>query len=202
MPKNLKFQNRSKPGPTSHTGPKTSRAAPDRPEPNLRRNQTSRHDIAGNSPERWLAGGRRHEKSRRHKGARAAHGRAHHHAISGATPLDTRAPSCGDQQAVSRATSSDVQRPSRRRAGGYARQFARGGAHIQPPSSQRPATKLRQRAGSEARHLARGGASQSTSGRAASAQVVRLVCASYGAPPHTAAAGGGSENFSNFRSEI
>ncbi|KZV54717.1 hypothetical protein F511_41280 [Dorcoceras hygrometricum] len=47
MPKNLKFQNRSKPGPTSHTGPKTSRAARDRPEPNPRKNQTSRHDIAG-----------------------------------------------------------------------------------------------------------------------------------------------------------
>ncbi|KZV45360.1 hypothetical protein F511_44494 [Dorcoceras hygrometricum] len=36
----------------SHTGPKTSRAARDRPEPKPRRNQTSRHDIAGNSPER------------------------------------------------------------------------------------------------------------------------------------------------------
>ncbi|KZV50081.1 crooked neck-like protein 1 [Dorcoceras hygrometricum] len=46
-PKNLKFQNRSKPAPTSCTGPKTSRAARDRPEPNPRRNQTSRHDIAG-----------------------------------------------------------------------------------------------------------------------------------------------------------
>ncbi|KZV18452.1 hypothetical protein F511_28666 [Dorcoceras hygrometricum] len=42
-PKNLKFQNRSKTGPISHTGPKTSRAARDRPEPNPRRNQPSRH---------------------------------------------------------------------------------------------------------------------------------------------------------------
>ncbi|KZV41848.1 hypothetical protein F511_29048 [Dorcoceras hygrometricum] len=36
----------------SHTGPKTSRAARDRPEPNPRRIQTSRHDIAGDSLER------------------------------------------------------------------------------------------------------------------------------------------------------
>ncbi|KZV48319.1 hypothetical protein F511_26536 [Dorcoceras hygrometricum] len=57
-PKNLKFQNRSKPGPISHTGPKTSRAARDRPEPNPRRIQTSRHDIAGNSPEHRRSGGR------------------------------------------------------------------------------------------------------------------------------------------------
>ncbi|KZV43164.1 hypothetical protein F511_40872 [Dorcoceras hygrometricum] len=56
-PKNLKFQNRTKPGPISHTGPKTPRAARDRPEPNPRRNQTSRHDIAGASPERRPAGG-------------------------------------------------------------------------------------------------------------------------------------------------
>ncbi|KZV14394.1 hypothetical protein F511_17695 [Dorcoceras hygrometricum] len=34
-------------GPISHTGPKTSRPARDRPEPKPRRNQTSRHDIAG-----------------------------------------------------------------------------------------------------------------------------------------------------------
>ncbi|KZV33369.1 hypothetical protein F511_13174 [Dorcoceras hygrometricum] len=47
IPKYLKFQNRSKPGPASRVGPKTSRAARDRPEPNPRRIQTSRHDIAG-----------------------------------------------------------------------------------------------------------------------------------------------------------
>ncbi|KZV32059.1 hypothetical protein F511_31340 [Dorcoceras hygrometricum] len=56
--KNLKFQNRSKPGPTSHTGPKTSRAARDRPEPKPKRIRTSRHDIAGNSPEHRRSGGR------------------------------------------------------------------------------------------------------------------------------------------------
>ncbi|KZV18115.1 hypothetical protein F511_28615 [Dorcoceras hygrometricum] len=56
-PKNLKFQNRSKPGPTSHTGPKTSRAARDRPELDPKRIQTSRHDIAGDSPERRPACG-------------------------------------------------------------------------------------------------------------------------------------------------
>ncbi|KZV15938.1 hypothetical protein F511_08729 [Dorcoceras hygrometricum] len=43
--------------PTSCTDPKTSRAAQDRPEPNPRRKQTSCHDIAGDSPERRLAGG-------------------------------------------------------------------------------------------------------------------------------------------------
>ncbi|KZV23020.1 hypothetical protein F511_32614 [Dorcoceras hygrometricum] len=42
-PKNLKFQNRSKPSPISHTGPKSSRAARDRPEQNPRKNQPSRH---------------------------------------------------------------------------------------------------------------------------------------------------------------
>ncbi|KZT75383.1 heat stress transcription factor A-4b-like [Dorcoceras hygrometricum] len=45
-------------GPTSHTGPKTLRAARDRPELNPRENRTSRHEIAG------AAAGRRppHEK--------------------------------------------------------------------------------------------------------------------------------------------
>ncbi|KZV51412.1 hypothetical protein F511_20576 [Dorcoceras hygrometricum] len=66
QPKNLKFQNRSKPGPTSHIGPRTSRAARDRPEPNPRRIQTSRHNIAGDSPERRPAGGH-HRKT--HGGA-------------------------------------------------------------------------------------------------------------------------------------
>ncbi|KZV25153.1 hypothetical protein F511_10414 [Dorcoceras hygrometricum] len=60
-------------GPISHTGPKTSRAARDRPELKPRRNQTSRHDIAGDWPERRPAGGRHLEftrAARAHAGAR------------------------------------------------------------------------------------------------------------------------------------
>ncbi|KZV51874.1 conserved oligomeric Golgi complex subunit 3-like [Dorcoceras hygrometricum] len=79
-PKNLKFQNRPKPGTISHTGPKTSRAARDRPEPNPRRNQPSRHrrSFAG------AAAGRRPppRKIARRKGARAAATRAALHAPS------------------------------------------------------------------------------------------------------------------------
>ncbi|KZV29193.1 hypothetical protein F511_37180 [Dorcoceras hygrometricum] len=44
-------------GPTSCIGPKTSRAARDRPETNPKRNQTSHHDIAGDSPEQRPTGG-------------------------------------------------------------------------------------------------------------------------------------------------
>ncbi|KZV56837.1 hypothetical protein F511_20077 [Dorcoceras hygrometricum] len=54
----LKISKSIKTGPTSRIGPKTSRAARDRPEPNPRRNQTSRHDIAGDSPEHRRSGGR------------------------------------------------------------------------------------------------------------------------------------------------
>ncbi|KZT75531.1 nucleobase-ascorbate transporter 12 [Dorcoceras hygrometricum] len=60
-------------GPISHTGPKTSRAARDGPEPNPRRNQTSRYDIAGDSPERRSAGGAATAKNAR--GAKGKLGR-------------------------------------------------------------------------------------------------------------------------------
>ncbi|KZV44958.1 hypothetical protein F511_16188 [Dorcoceras hygrometricum] len=50
MPKNLKISKSTKTGPTSHIGPKTSRAARDRPEPNPRRNQPSRHRRSGGRP--------------------------------------------------------------------------------------------------------------------------------------------------------
>ncbi|KZV45446.1 hypothetical protein F511_34796 [Dorcoceras hygrometricum] len=53
----LKISKSTKTGLISHIGPKTSRAARDRPDPNPRRNQTSRHDISGDSPERRPAGG-------------------------------------------------------------------------------------------------------------------------------------------------
>ncbi|KZV38536.1 hypothetical protein F511_20404 [Dorcoceras hygrometricum] len=49
-PKNLKFQNRPKTGPTSCIGPKTSRAARDRPEPKPRRIQPSRNRRSGGRP--------------------------------------------------------------------------------------------------------------------------------------------------------
>ncbi|KZV32026.1 hypothetical protein F511_23139 [Dorcoceras hygrometricum] len=45
-------------GPISHTGPKTSWAARDRPDPTPRRIPPSRHDIIGTSPETRQSGGR------------------------------------------------------------------------------------------------------------------------------------------------
>ncbi|KZV06970.1 origin recognition complex subunit 1-like [Dorcoceras hygrometricum] len=59
-----------------HTGPKTSRAARDRPEPNPRRNQTSRHDITGDSPKRRRSGGRPATATRKKSRAtQGVHGR-------------------------------------------------------------------------------------------------------------------------------
>ncbi|KZV13765.1 mechanosensitive ion channel protein 10-like [Dorcoceras hygrometricum] len=49
-PKNLKISKSTKTGPISHTGPKTSRAARDRPKPNPRRNQPSRHRRSSGRP--------------------------------------------------------------------------------------------------------------------------------------------------------
>ncbi|KZV52068.1 hypothetical protein F511_36063 [Dorcoceras hygrometricum] len=63
-------------GPISHTGRKTSRAARDRPEPKPRRNQTSRHDIAGASPERRPDGGATTTKNRGGSARRRAQQRA------------------------------------------------------------------------------------------------------------------------------
>ncbi|KZV16729.1 senescence-associated carboxylesterase 101-like [Dorcoceras hygrometricum] len=54
----LKISKSIKTGPGIAYRPETSRATRDRPEPNPRRNQTSRHDIAGDSPERLPTGGR------------------------------------------------------------------------------------------------------------------------------------------------
>ncbi|KZV39572.1 exportin-1-like [Dorcoceras hygrometricum] len=79
-------------GPISHTGPKTSRAARDRPELNPRRNQTSRHDIARATPERRPAGD---AATKNMRAARA-------HAVS------------RDAAPSSRATSRTISQPARR----------------------------------------------------------------------------------------
>ncbi|KZV49931.1 hypothetical protein F511_20689 [Dorcoceras hygrometricum] len=78
----------------SHIGPKTSRAARDRPEPNPRRNQPSRHRriFFGASPERWPAGGRHHEFSRaaRAPPSQQARGQRAHHCAAGVQLASTK----------------------------------------------------------------------------------------------------------------
>ncbi|KZV35545.1 thylakoid lumenal 15.0 kDa protein 2, chloroplastic [Dorcoceras hygrometricum] len=78
-PKNLKISKSTKLGPISNIGPKTSRAARDRPELNPRK-QTSRHDIAGTSPD---GGRRRQQISRRASLHKSAHVAAQPRASSG-----------------------------------------------------------------------------------------------------------------------
>ncbi|KZV50389.1 hypothetical protein F511_33780 [Dorcoceras hygrometricum] len=88
-------------GPISHTGPKTSRAARDRPEPNPRRNQTSRHDIAGAAappPQKIAAtarGAARNSVPQRRNVARQRPARTH---SSGAKRRPTSPSSCAAQQ--------------------------------------------------------------------------------------------------------
>ncbi|KZT76014.1 alpha,alpha-trehalose-phosphate synthase [Dorcoceras hygrometricum] len=78
-------------GPISHTGPKTSRAARDRPEPNPRE-QTSHHDIAGDSPERRPTGGAATKNAR---GAKRTLGRNIVRASRGQrAPSRNQRPSC------------------------------------------------------------------------------------------------------------
>ncbi|KZV49869.1 hypothetical protein F511_32290 [Dorcoceras hygrometricum] len=143
-PKNLKFQNRSKPGPTSHTGPKTSRAARDRPEPNPRRNQTSRHDIrklAGASPERRPAGGATTTKI-----AAAARGAARNSAPQRRASLDSAQPAHDDRatSVLSSAAHLQQRRPAIKRAAAPPRRnvarclvsrLARESGHHRAPSA-------------------------------------------------------------------
>ncbi|KZV47360.1 hypothetical protein F511_35631 [Dorcoceras hygrometricum] len=69
----LKISNRPKTGLISHTGPKTSRAARDRPETTLERNQPSRHRRSGGQPtvatrkSRAPQGRTRPRQARRHR---------------------------------------------------------------------------------------------------------------------------------------
>ncbi|KZV44203.1 hypothetical protein F511_12942 [Dorcoceras hygrometricum] len=139
-PKNLKFQNRSKPGPTSHTGPKTSRAARDRPEPNPRRIQTSRHDIAEDSPEHRRSGGRRRRHHHEDRGG-SARRRAQRRAASAhcaqqraATSRNTSRPAAGsvDQRAITEAAAAGHQVShivaQRASAAGQQRAISRGAA--------------------------------------------------------------------------
>ncbi|KZV49882.1 nuclear matrix constituent protein 1-like protein-like [Dorcoceras hygrometricum] len=89
----LKISKSIKTGPTSHTGPKTSRAARDRPESNPRRIQTSRHNIAGDSPERRPAGGATTTKI-----AAAACGAARNSAPQRRVSLDSARPGDASKQ--------------------------------------------------------------------------------------------------------
>ncbi|KZV26993.1 hypothetical protein F511_17359 [Dorcoceras hygrometricum] len=158
LAQNLKFQNRSKPGPASHTGPKTSRAARDRPEPNPRRIQTSRHDIAG------AAAGRRppHEKSHGSRARRRAKRDARPRARSGAQRTSASQQwrtSCAivANQRVARAAlpaTSDA-RPAAQHTHGRARRSARGGAHHRPNAARQARRSLAQRSGQQARSGAR-----------------------------------------------
>ncbi|KZV41850.1 hypothetical protein F511_29050 [Dorcoceras hygrometricum] len=108
QPKNLKISKSTKTGPISHTGPKTSRAARDRPEPKPRRNQPSRHrrSFAGAAAGRR----RRHTKDRtaaaRDVAPSATHGRAQHRRATSAPQVSTSSIASSDQQASSGARSS------------------------------------------------------------------------------------------------
>ncbi|KZV36294.1 hypothetical protein F511_18709 [Dorcoceras hygrometricum] len=206
-PKNLKFQNRSKPGPTSYTGPKTSRAARDRPEPNPKRIQTSRHDIAGNSPEtrRSIAGaaaGRRPPPRRISRGARDARDRAHRHVLVGKRPATLRnqrrttprsAPFSSRHNATVVREGGAAMRDSGRRPAtqriGHHRCKHRAAAH--PPCATRRAAALVQAcdASPKMRDVRATIGGHSCDESAASA---RLACAmALGvAPPHAAASGG------------
>ncbi|KZT76641.1 hypothetical protein F511_46336 [Dorcoceras hygrometricum] len=82
------------------------------PEPNPRRIQTSLHDFAGDSPERRPAGGRRHEKSRRHKGARP------------------RASSCNRWRNAARHSRAIMRRPASRVARNQQRRPASTALHL------------------------------------------------------------------------
>ncbi|KZV42856.1 hypothetical protein F511_13609 [Dorcoceras hygrometricum] len=75
----LKISKSTKTGPTSHTGPKTSRAARDRPEPNPRRNQPSRYRRSGGRP-----AAAPHENLRTAAARGVAPSATHGRAISGA----------------------------------------------------------------------------------------------------------------------
>ncbi|KZV45759.1 mannan endo-1,4-beta-mannosidase 6-like [Dorcoceras hygrometricum] len=70
--------------------------------------------------------------------ARASHGQR----ATSAQRAQWRASSRRPPRATAPMQSSTSSVHGARRAGSYARQLARGGAHIQPPSSHRPATKI------------------------------------------------------------
>ncbi|KZV53115.1 histone-lysine N-methyltransferase SUVR5 [Dorcoceras hygrometricum] len=165
-PKNLKFQNRSKPGPTSHTGPKTSRAARDRPEPNPRKNRTSRHEIAGAA-----AGRRRHDEISR--GARDARDRAHRRVLVGQRPATLR----NQRHTTPRpAPLSSRHNATVVREGGAAmRDRLREAAPIDATAGHQ---ELRRFAGDEARHLVRRGAIRSASSGASASGSVAILAAS------------------------
>ncbi|KZV52790.1 hypothetical protein F511_33242 [Dorcoceras hygrometricum] len=100
-PKNLKFQNRSKSAPTSHTAPRPSRPARDRADPTPRRIQPSRHDIAGDSPERRPAGGATTTKI-----AAATRGAARNSAPQRRASLDSARPGDASKQRQRSASSA------------------------------------------------------------------------------------------------
>ncbi|KZV39391.1 hypothetical protein F511_23551 [Dorcoceras hygrometricum] len=113
-------------GPISHIGPKTSRAARDRPEPNPRRNQQSRHhrSFAGAA----AAGGgatRNFARQPRDVAPSATHGRAQEAALSAHRPASSGAP-----HAPSSPTSVSPEQPS---------------THVQRPISSRAAAEARDR---------------------------------------------------------
>ncbi|KZV34649.1 2-oxoglutarate dehydrogenase, mitochondrial-like [Dorcoceras hygrometricum] len=120
QPKNLKFQNRSKPGPISHTDPKTSWAARDRPEPNPRRIQTRRYDIAG------AEAGRRPPPPTKTRAALICANVRHHMARIGRPATSHLPQTCAYRRTRRRATIS--------------RGAAHIGATIRPASAQRRST--------------------------------------------------------------
>ncbi|KZV37651.1 hypothetical protein F511_03957 [Dorcoceras hygrometricum] len=90
-PKNLKISKATKTGPISNIGPKTSRAARDRPELNPRRNQPSRHrrSITGRRPAAAAATHEIRAQQPRNVAPSATHGRTQHRA-----PSDHHRPPC------------------------------------------------------------------------------------------------------------
>ncbi|KZT76326.1 hypothetical protein F511_46649 [Dorcoceras hygrometricum] len=211
-------------GPTSHTGPKTSRVARDSPEPNPRRNQTSRHDIAGDSPERRPAGGAATTKSRdgsTHNQPPSSEPASHFMpaivACRGATAARSGAQPSRDERPWRCATSAHhaahqarIKRHERRtivarkkRPASTSRNLC---ANNQPTKLSRTTSGGQQQLTADVRHHARSSAHQSHSSArdgvhvTASvarpcAQAAHLTCASDGAPPHTAAAGGRFKDF-------
>ncbi|KZV17400.1 DNA (cytosine-5)-methyltransferase CMT3-like [Dorcoceras hygrometricum] len=194
----------------SHTGQKTSRAARDRPEPKPRRNRTSRHDIAGGSPERRpplpieITHGAKGRARGRDKAALICANVRHHMARIGRPATSHLPQACAHRRAtISRgaAHSGATIRPSRSKHRRATLAIARSKMlHQRAPSaaivSRRPAAQLHASADQFAQQVrevglrvrnacARSGALPC----AASAQVARLTGASVGAPPHMAAAG-------------
>ncbi|KZV29224.1 hypothetical protein F511_22389 [Dorcoceras hygrometricum] len=162
-PKNLKFQNRPKPDQISHTGPKTSRAARDRPEPNPRRIQTSRHDIAGASPERRPAGGGATTR-KTHGGCRAS---SHEAQRNVAHPCARRSAIVRSGVPTSHRPAID-QRSVQRRY--MMRDHRRGRRRLSPLHAQQLARPVRCSASMS--HNRRGGVQQRTHGVAQSCGVV------------------------------